>query len=111
MTSPRDAATRPPLHEVAHLGHIELLTPSLCQSLWFFTDVLGLTENGRDGSSVYLRTWDDYEHHTVKLTAHDTSGIRRVGLRASSQAALEARVRAECLARISPTRSVRAPRT
>jgi catechol 2,3-dioxygenase len=48
-----------------------------------------MTETCREGNSVYLRTWDDYEHHTVKLTAHETSGIRRVGLRASSQAALE----------------------
>ncbi len=88
------AATRPPSHDVAHLGHIELLTPEPEASLRFFVDVLGLTENGREGNSVYLRTWDDYEHHTVKLTAHDTSGIRRVGLRASSQQALEARVRA-----------------
>ena len=56
--------------------------------------MLGLTENCREGNSVYLRTWDDDEHHTIKLTAHDTSGIRRVGLRASSQQALEARVRA-----------------
>ncbi len=96
MTSPQDlsgaAATRPPLHEVAHLGHIELLTPEPEASLRFFVDILGLTETGREGNSVYLRTWDDYERHTLKLTAHDTSGIRRVGLRASSQAALEARV-------------------
>jgi catechol 2,3 dioxygenase len=88
------AATRPPLHDVAHLGHIELLTPKMCESLWFFVEVLGMTETCREGNSVYLRTWDDYEHHTVKLTAHETSGIRRVGLRASSQAALEARVAA-----------------
>jgi catechol 2,3-dioxygenase len=95
MTIPRHpAATRPPLHDVAHLGHVELLTPTLDQSVWFFVDVLGLTENGREGDSVYLRTWDDYEHHTVKLTAHETSGIRRTGLRASSQAALERRVAA-----------------
>ena len=99
MTSPQirsgaAAATRPPLHEVAHLGHIELLTPKICESLWFFVDVLGMTETCREGNSVYLRTWDDYEHHTVKLTAHETSGIRRVGLRASSQAALDARVAA-----------------
>jgi catechol 2,3-dioxygenase len=95
VTSPQQpAATRPPLHDVAHLGHIELLTPKLCESLWFFVDVLGLTETGREGNSIYLRTWDDYEHHTLKLTAHDTSGIRRVGLRASSQAALETRVAA-----------------
>ena len=94
MTSPHPAATRPPLHDIAHLGYIELLTPRLCESLWFFVEVLGMTETCREGNSVYLRTWDDYEHHTVKLTAHETSGIRRVGLRASSQAALEARVAA-----------------
>ena len=95
MTSPQHpAATRPPLHEVAHLGHIELLTPEPDASLRFFVDILGLTETRREGNSVYLRTWDDYEDHTLKLTAHDTSGIRRVGLRASSQAALQARVAA-----------------
>ncbi|MQA93409.1 MAG: catechol 2,3-dioxygenase [Streptosporangiales bacterium] len=64
------------------------------KSLWFFTQILGLTENGRDGDSVYLRTWDDYEHHSLKLTAHSTSGIRRTALRAASQEALERRVKA-----------------
>jgi catechol 2,3-dioxygenase len=71
----------PLLHEVAHLAHAELLTPEPERSLWFFTDVLGLTENGSAGDSVYLRTWDDYEHHSLKLTAAATSGIRRTGLR------------------------------
>jgi catechol 2,3-dioxygenase len=84
----------PLLHEVAHLGNVELLTPSPEASLEFFTDVLGLTEVCREGNSVYLRTWDDYEHHTVKLTGHETSGIRRTGLRTSSQDALERRVAA-----------------
>jgi catechol 2,3-dioxygenase len=84
----------PPLHDIAHLGHVELLTPEPEQSLRFFVDVMGLTENGREGDSVYLRTWDDYEHHTLKLTASESSGIGRVGLRASSEAALDARVRA-----------------
>jgi catechol 2,3-dioxygenase len=41
---------------------------------------------------VYLRTWDDYEHHSLKLTAAGTSGIRRTGLRASSEEALKRRV-------------------
>jgi len=69
MSGQHAMATRPPLHEVAHLGHIELLTPEPDASLRFFADILGLTETGREGNSVYLRTWDDYEHHTVKLTA------------------------------------------
>jgi catechol 2,3-dioxygenase len=86
--------SRPPLHDVAHLAYVELLTPEPDKSLWFFTEVLGMTENGREDNSVYLRTWDDYERNTLKLTAHDTSGIRRTGLRAESKAALDARVRA-----------------
>ena len=59
----------PLLHDIAHLGHAELLTPEPDKSLWFFTEVLGLTQNGASGDSVYLRTWDDYEHHSLKLTA------------------------------------------
>ena len=82
----------PLLHEVAHLAHAELLTPEPERSLWFFTEVLGLTENGTSGDSVYLRTWDDYEHHSLKLTASATSGIRRTGLRAASPEALKRRV-------------------
>lgn len=84
----------PPLHDIAHLGHAELLTPEPEQSLWFFTEVMGMTENGRSGDSVYLRTWDDYEHHSLTLTAHRTSGLRRTALRTSSQEALDRRVRA-----------------
>jgi len=82
----------PLLHDIAHLGHAELLTPEPDKSLWFFTEVLGLTQNGASGDSVYLRTWDDYEHHSLKLTAAATSGIRRTGLRASSEEALKRRV-------------------
>jgi catechol 2,3-dioxygenase len=82
----------PLLHEVAHLAHAELLTPEPDRSLWFFTQVLGLTENGTSGDSVFLRTWDDYEHHSLKLTASGTSGIGRTGLRASSEEALHRRV-------------------
>jgi catechol 2,3-dioxygenase-like lactoylglutathione lyase family enzyme len=80
------------LHDIAHLGHAELLTPEPENSLWFFTEVLGLTENGTSGDSVYLRTWDDYEYHSLKLTASATSGIGRTGLRAASEQALERRV-------------------
>jgi catechol 2,3-dioxygenase len=82
-----------PKHEIAHVAHVELLTPEPDKSLWFFTRVMGLTENGTEGDSVYLRTWDDYEHHTLKLTAHHTSGIRRTGMRVSSQDALDRLVR------------------
>ena len=58
-----------PILDVAHLGHVELLTNKPEASLHFFVDILGLSESGRDGDSVYLRAFDDYEFHSLKLTA------------------------------------------
>ena len=83
-----------PLGDIAHLGHVELLTPDLDASVWFFTEILGLTETARVGDSVHLRTWDDYEVTSLILTGHETSGLRRMALRASSDEALQRRVEA-----------------
>ncbi len=81
-----------PCFDVAHLGHIELLTDRFEESLDFFVRVYGLTESGRDGDSVYLRAWDDYEFHSLKLTRSDTTGMAHCGYRTSSEAALHRRV-------------------
>ena len=83
-----------PCFDVAHLGHVEMLTDKLPDSLDFFTRVYGLTESGRDGDSVYLRAFDDYEFHTLKLTQSETTGVGHIGYRVSSPAALERRVAA-----------------
>jgi catechol 2,3-dioxygenase len=83
-----------PIIDLAHLGHLELLTPKPDESLHFFVDIMGMTKSGCKGDSVYLRGWDDYEHHTLKLTASKTSGMGHVGFRARSQQALERRVAA-----------------
>jgi catechol 2,3-dioxygenase len=83
-----------PIYDIAHLAHIELLTNKPEQSLDFFVNILGLTESGREGDSVYLRAWDDYEFHTLKLTASRTTGIAHAAYRATSQQALLRRVKA-----------------
>ncbi|KZB59870.1 catechol 2,3-dioxygenase [Thalassospira sp. MCCC 1A02491] len=82
-----------PCFDVAHLGHVELLTNKFKESLDFFVNVYGLTESGRDENSVYLRAWDDYEFHSLKLTKSDTTGVGHIGYRASSEAALMRRVK------------------
>ena len=87
-------STPEPVFDLAHLGHLELLTPKLGESLRFFTDVLGMTETTRYGDSVYLRGWDDYEHHTLKLTAANTNGMGHMAFRTRSPQALERRVAA-----------------
>jgi catechol 2,3-dioxygenase len=78
----------PRFGDVAHVGHIELLTPRFDESLEFFTSIVGLHETGRSGASVYLRAWGDYERHTLKLTAHSTSGLGHLGLRVRDEMTL-----------------------
>ncbi len=77
-----------PNYDVAHLGHVELFTNKPEASLDFFVNLIGLTESGREAGSVYLRVWDDYEFHTLELTASHTTGIGYVGYRTSSEQAL-----------------------
>ncbi|HEY4360818.1 MAG TPA: catechol 2,3-dioxygenase [Bryobacteraceae bacterium] len=83
-----------PITDLAHLGHIELLTPKIEESRNFFVNVFGMTESGRDGNSVYLRAYDDYERHTLKLTDSKLPGIGHCAFRTRSPQALERRVAA-----------------
>ena len=83
-----------PCFDVAHLGHVEVLTNTFDESLDFFTRVYGLKLSAMDGDSAYLRAWDDYEFHTLKLTKSQTTGVAHIGYRVSSEAALERRVKA-----------------
>src|SRR5215212_4719590 len=91
---PDDTMHDEPIMDVAHLGHLELLTPKPEESLRFFVDVLGMTESGREGQTVYLRAWDDYERYSLKLTGSKTSGIGHAAFRTRSPQALERRAAA-----------------
>ena len=77
-------AQEEPIYDIAHLAHVELLTPKPEESLRFFVDVMGMTENGRKGDSVYLRGWDDYEHHSLQLTDSPKAGLGHMALRTTS---------------------------
>jgi catechol 2,3-dioxygenase len=79
--SPPDPDRR---REIAHVGPVELYTPVLEQSRDFFVHQMGLREVHRDGGSVYLHTWDDYQSWTVRLMQRDRAGIGRTYLRAAS---------------------------
>jgi catechol 2,3-dioxygenase len=80
--------------DIAHIAHVELFSPKPDESLAFFTDIMGMSVSGRLGESVYLRAYDDYEHHTLKLTASHQPGIGHFAWRARSPEALERRVAA-----------------
>jgi catechol 2,3-dioxygenase len=40
--------------DLAHLGHVEILTPKPDESLKLFTGVFGMTESSRNGESAIV---------------------------------------------------------
>jgi catechol 2,3-dioxygenase len=83
-----------PLHDLAHIGHAELLTPAPEDSLRFFVDLFGMEVLAREGASVYLRGWGDYQSYSLKLTESDLPGLGHMAIRAWSPEALARRVAA-----------------
>jgi catechol 2,3-dioxygenase len=83
-----------PIHDLAHVGHAELLTPFADESLRFFVEQFGMEIEHRGGGSVYLRGWGDYQRYSLKLTEAELPGLGHMAIRAWSQEALERRVAA-----------------
>ena len=85
---------REPIHDLAHINHVELLTPRPEESLRFFEGVLGMEVEATEGQSVFLRGFGDYQRYSLKLTESDQAGLGHMALRAWSPEALERRVAA-----------------
>jgi len=83
-----------PIRDIARIGHAELLTNRPERSLEFFTDVLGMEVESRDGQSVFLRGYGDYLRYSLKLTEAATTGLGHVAFRTWSEEALARRVAA-----------------
>ena len=87
--------TRPePVFDLAHLAHVELLTPDLAASAGFFTGLLGMQVSERRDGAVYLRGFEEHYHHSLKMIASDRAGLGHAGWRARSPQALDRRVAA-----------------
>jgi catechol 2,3-dioxygenase len=88
------APAQEPMFEVAQLAHVELFTPRPDATIRFFTELLGLQATERAGQSVYLRAYEDFYHHTLKVTEAPMPGLGHVAWRTTSPQALERRVAA-----------------
>jgi len=73
---------------IAQLAHVELLTPKPDETLWFFKEMLGLSEVERKGQSVYLRAYEDLYHHSLKVTEAEEPGLGHMAWRTCSPEAL-----------------------
>jgi catechol 2,3-dioxygenase len=84
--------SQPP--DLAHIAHAELLTPFPDDSLRFFTELFGMQIEHREGQSVFLRGWGEYQPYGLKLTESKLPGLGHMAIRAWSPEALARRAQA-----------------
>lgn len=80
--------------DIVHIGHVELFTPVLEESVEFFYESMGLEIVKRTDERAYLRCWNDYEQYSIVLTQADEPGVGHTAFRTKSPQALERRVQA-----------------
>ena len=80
--------------DIVHIGHVELFTPVLEESVKFFYESMGLEIVKRTDERAYLRCWNDYEQYSIVLTQADEPGVGHTAFRTKSPQALERRVQA-----------------
>lgn len=81
-----------PNFDLHQLVSAELFSPEVDETLWFFEEILGMTEVQRDGNSVYLRAFEDWYQYSLKVTYRESSGTGQTVWRTSAPAALSRRV-------------------
>ena len=69
---------------IAHVGHAELRVSNLEASRAFFTESYGLFVSDETDHQVYLRAWQDLDHHTLLLTQAEESGLEHVAWRVAA---------------------------
>ncbi|MBP8275620.1 MAG: catechol 2,3-dioxygenase [Propionivibrio sp.] len=72
-------------------GHVAIRVLELETALKHYKDVLGLTEVARDKKKkrVFLKAWDEHDHHSVVLREADEAGMDYMGWKVDSPATLK----------------------
>lgn len=60
---------------VMRLGEVALRVLDMDAALHHYIDVLGLQKVTGDGENVYLKCWDEHDHHSIILRSADRAGM------------------------------------
>src|ERR1700680_3389857 len=72
-------------------GHVAIRVLEMEPALKHYRDVLGLIEMARDKENkrVFLKAWDEHDHHSVVLREADEAGMDYMGWKVGSPATLK----------------------
>lgn len=74
---------------ILRLSHVELRVPDLELAAAYYTEVMGLIETARDPGRVFLKAWDEHQHHSLILTSAATAGLGHVGFKVTESTDLD----------------------
>ena len=77
---------------IAHLAHVEVLSPKPEASVGFYTDLLGLERSWHERETTHLRGWGEWDHHSLEVTEAKEPGLGHIGWRMLSPQHLETAV-------------------
>ena len=69
---------------IYRLGFAEVKVPDLELAAAYYTEVLGLREVERKGDYVYMKAWDEHDHHSVALKYAPRYGLEQFGWKVES---------------------------
>lgn len=71
-------------------GHAQIRVMDLEEAVHHYRDIMGMEEVGRDAEGrVYLKCWDEMDHHSVVLREADRAGVDFIGFKVLDKATLE----------------------
>ena len=62
-------------HGILRLSHLEIRVPDLELATAYYTEVLGMIETDRESERVYLKCWDEHQHHSIVLHYASSYGL------------------------------------
>jgi 3,4-dihydroxyphenylacetate 2,3-dioxygenase len=78
--------------DVIRAAYAELIVSDLAASRAFYVGVLGLVVTYEDDTSIYLRTFEEYLHHSLVLRVGPVPALAALAYRVRSEAELEVAV-------------------
>src|SRR5215467_10752017 len=78
------------INGVLRPGHVAIRVREMDPAVRHYTEVLGLIETARDAQGrVYLKAWDEHDHHSVVLREATDPGMDYMGWRVDSTTTLK----------------------
>ncbi|HEX3564476.1 MAG TPA: catechol 2,3-dioxygenase [Acidimicrobiales bacterium] len=74
---------------ILRLSHAEVRVPDLELAVAYYTEVVGLVETARDGDRVFLKAWDEHQHHSLILLSAPTYGLETLGFKVMERSELD----------------------